>query len=904
MKKKSTRFLVLIISLAVLATLAVGALVFAFMKGNIFSFLATDETKTMIAVNTESKVDDVLPASTGDLTETPEITDHVLADPTTAESFTQGSEEDSSSETEEDTTKESKIDWPHEREGVWAAFSHAENDFELDENMTLFADSDHFSKVPLRLFGGQYNRVVFFNDTEKACKIYFNTSVSGTFDERTFELAGGEQKEFRFIVKENITATYALAFSGENIDLCYIPNNGELERVNREFSLAAGTVVYIDGAASGYDIHQLYRLPACEIVWKGNGVTGEFIALNTNATKWNNESIAGKYAVGGVSGVELIRVSILPSENAFVTREICYTQSGNAFKVDIPIDVAQGDTSKTRLNIVANGNIELSGEGKNADGTVDIFKPVICKVTNLKGESHSYQLTAGYESYNVPTVYITTNNGKMVSSKSKYIAGTFSMDASKVPGIESIPQTTMQIKGRGHSTWKKEKKPFAIKFDEKVSILGLPSNRDWILLANYFDPTMSRNYIAYEMARNLSFTFTPSTYPVQVIYNGKYIGMYCIGDKVEIASGRVNQTKHSAAVDRDYLIEVRGYETGYRMGQSAFQAGLLRDVAILNPEPEEISAEQFSYISNYVKQANDAVVNLTNYEDYIDVDSLIDWFIITELTYNCDGAFNRSVFIQKRAGQKLSFQPVWDFDLAFGNIGNLTPDYDSWACSQNGFTDTEITWGTYLIKDPKFRDRLQKRWEEVRGILHTSSEQSLATMYHLMEKAGDANFAKWVVPGVKLGWEWDFVSEYTDYKMHLDYIKNFLNNRFKKLDDVFIDRKPMRIFVDGRLTYETTDTTPLPTQPTVTEVETTIEDPTESTSETMEDNTTEADTTAAETEADATLPDTSTESVDATENDTEVETKVAVTDGPSDQETVTVCDTTSEKAEVSAGDLE
>lgn len=802
MKKKSTRFTILILSLSVTVLLVIGAVVFLALKGGLLSTVNTRETQSEVANNDETTHIVSEQPDTEPIINELSTNATIESGPIESETVSEEGSSETPTQTEENTTEESEIVWPHERKGVWAAFSHAEKEEDLDASMTLFSDASVPSKNALRLFGKQINRLVFFNDSKSDCRILFDTSVSTDEQEPVFTLKPGEEKEFRFTVKENVTANYQLAYSGKAGNTCYIQNNEQLVRINREFPLSEGTVVSIEGAASAYDIHELYQLPPCEILWKGSGVTGRFIALNTNATKWNDELIAGNYPVGGASGVELNSVSILPAQNAFTNRELKYKQSGNAFKVAIPIDIAQEGTTNARLNISANGNIELSGEGANPDGTVDLFKTVICKVTNLKGESHSYQLTGTYESYNVPVVYITTSNGKSVTSKSKYITGTFSMDADNVPGVESIPNMTMQIKGRGHSTWKKDKKPFTIKFDQKVSVLGLPANRDWVLLANYFDPTMSRNYIAFELARKLNFDFTPTTFPVQVIFNGKYIGMYCIGDKVEIATSRVNQTEHSAAVDRDYLIEVRGYESGYRMGQSAFTAGLLREIAIKNPEPEEITPEQYKYISEYVKAANEAVVNLSNYEDYIDLDSLIDWFIITELTYNCDGAFNRSVFIQKRAGGKLTFSPVWDFDLAFGNISNLTPDYDTWACSQNGFSDTDITWGTYLVQDPKFRDRLQKRWEQVRQTLRATATQSLATMRHLMDKAGDANFAMWVTPGERLGWEWEFASKYTDYKLHIGYIEVFLEKRFNVLDKVIIDRVPMRRFVDGQILGE------------------------------------------------------------------------------------------------------
>ena len=46
----------------------------------------------------------------------------------------------------------------------------------------------------------------------------------------------------------------------------------------------------------------------------------------------------------------------------------------------------------------------------------------------------------------------------------------------------------MKIRGRGNSTWSYfPKKPYRIKLDEKSEVLGLKSDKDWIVLANYND---------------------------------------------------------------------------------------------------------------------------------------------------------------------------------------------------------------------------------------------------------------------------------------------------------------------------------------------------------------------------------------------------------------------------------
>ena len=60
---------------------------------------------------------------------------------------------------------------------------------------------------------------------------------------------------------------------------------------------------------------------------------------------------------------------------------------------------------------------------------------------------------------------------------------------------------------------------------------------------------------------------------------------------------------------------------------------------------------------------------VVDYENYIDVPSFIDYFLINELTKHVD-AFKLSFYMHKKKdsnGGKLHMGPIWDFNLAFGN---------------------------------------------------------------------------------------------------------------------------------------------------------------------------------------------------------------------------------------------
>ena len=85
---------------------------------------------------------------------------------------------------------------------------------------------------------------------------------------------------------------------------------------------------------------------------------------------------------------------------------------------------------------------------------------------------------------------------------------------------------TGRIRGRGNSTWLwYPKKPYRMKLDEKASILGLDEEKDWVLLANYRDPTHLMNTFTFAAGQELGLPYTNHSRFVEVTLNGEYIGL-------------------------------------------------------------------------------------------------------------------------------------------------------------------------------------------------------------------------------------------------------------------------------------------------------------------------------------------------------------------------------------------
>ena len=87
----------------------------------------------------------------------------------------------------------------------------------------------------------------------------------------------------------------------------------------------------------------------------------------------------------------------------------------------------------------------------------------------------------------LPIIFINTKDNTPIISKDSYVDGTFKLDGAGI--YSDISATDLTIKGRGNSTWSMPKKPYKLKFKDKISLFNLTEAKDWVLLANYQDPT-------------------------------------------------------------------------------------------------------------------------------------------------------------------------------------------------------------------------------------------------------------------------------------------------------------------------------------------------------------------------------------------------------------------------------
>lgn len=326
-----------------------------------------------------------------------------------------------------------------------------------------------------------------------------------------------------------------------------------------------------------------------------------------------------------------------------------------------------------------------------------------------------------YQYAGLPRIVIETENHKKIGNTETEIPAKLQIWGGRAPESDVM---TLTIRGRGNDTWRYPKKPYAIKFENKVSLLGMPSAKKWVMLANYRDRTLMRNAVAFELARKTSLVWTPEGRFAEVFLNGQYLGCYYICDKIEVKKNRLELG------DEGYLLEFDShYDEEFKFKTT------YNDLPVNIKYPKNIDNVSFNYIVNYVDTTEILLKqdeNSIDYQDYIDQDSFADFFLVLAISNNAEAHHPKSVFMHKRSQDKLTAGPVWDFDYATFNINKV------------GFTNTKAAVFKDLFQKRAFKDALINHWnlnkagfEDVVGYI-----DSLADYISI---AGQRNAALWPI---------------------------------------------------------------------------------------------------------------------------------------------------------------
>ena len=381
------------------------------------------------------------------------------------------------------------------------------------------------------------------------------------------------------------------------------------------------------------------------------------------------------------------------------------------------------------------------------------------------------------ERTDLPTVFITTEGEAPVTTKENYVNCTVSI----IGADGGVENQSARIKLRGNSTLAQDKKPYKLKFDEKVDLFCEGKAKEWTLLANHMDYSLSRNYLVYSVAEVLdNLKYTTSVHFVDVYLNGRYDGVYTLCEQVETGKNRVDIPDDLDVTDTGYLVEMDARATVEGVeNRDWFSIDFGQPYAIKSPdtEDEQFTSAHVEFIKNYMSLAREALVSgeWSRVLEYLDVKSFVDGYIIDELFKPCDIGFS-SFYMYKDAGGKLCRGPIWDYDLSSGN--SQPPASNDTSAF---YTAAVNVWYAELLKYDQFRTMIGTRLHQVGDDIEARLDSCFEEIYSI-KSCLERNFERWAILGTfTMEWNSADACAIDNYDGQLSFLRNWMTDSYATL---------------------------------------------------------------------------------------------------------------------------
>lgn len=396
------------------------------------------------------------------------------------------------------------------------------------------------------------------------------------------------------------------------------------------------------------------------------------------------------------------------------------------------------------------------------------------------------------EPFRVGDIYITTEGALSEEYQQAKIRVDF--------GKDSIAEQTVRIKHRGNLSLKyADKKSYNIKFEEKVSFLGMEQGKKWSLLADPFDKSLLRPILAMEYAHSIGIKVTSQTRLCRVWLDGKYQGVYTALEPVDDGKRGIDIDLKNG----DFLFERNFNPTRVEEDITYFTTSANMRFEVNAPETP--TADELKHIVATVNAMEAAIKtkDFAQYSKVIDVASFVNFYIFQELIKDVDfGHFSTRYYVKNGI---LYAGPPWDLDLSMGNLTknhwedtymeyhNLSGYGDGSGDSTHSFWANEKDFYRWLCQDEAFMKLVAKRWAEVKAMtdnLVQANELGLSRIDWYLENAGEileSNYTKegagWPLSYKLVSLEYDEPAK--DYVGNVEILRNWLIRRIAWLDNAF-----------------------------------------------------------------------------------------------------------------------
>ncbi len=303
--------------------------------------------------------------------------------------------------------------------------------------------------------------------------------------------------------------------------------------------------------------------------------------------------------------------------------------------------------------------------------------------------------------------------------------------------------------------------------DDRVNIYDWEGTAEDIAKAIYKDKKASgmtktdRDALEDQLVQNLDWITSG-----EFTWNGT---SFQVSDYVQLPEG----------IDGGYLLELDTYDAYHEEQVSDFNTDADQPIQFKSPEYAVTNSALYNYAKNYVQSFENAVSSDDYYTEYenaqkhysqlFDIDSLVKYWMILELSSNCDG-MRYSNYMYKDFGGLFKMGPAWDFDWTW-NASYVVPTNEWWT-DQNYYNQS-VHWYKHLVKDPYFITKAYELYQAHKEEFSSVSADgglfdTLAETYAVSSKA---DLAKW--------------HSDQNYENELAKTKEYITSRFAWLEQQF-----------------------------------------------------------------------------------------------------------------------
>lgn len=370
----------------------------------------------------------------------------------------------------------------------------------------------------------------------------------------------------------------------------------------------------------------------------------------------------------------------------------------------------------------------------------------------------------------IPRIVIETENHREIKDRETEIPAKLQIWGEKAPESEVMELT---IRGRGNTSWTDmPKKSYKIEFTDKQSMLGMPKDRDWALIANHADKTLMMNYLMYHLSAELGAYYAPRCEFAELFLNKEYLGVYLLTETIKISKHRIcipeNQNSFIIEIDSRVKESEQPFYSSILTNDSNQKAFRIHYPKNATQTTLLTIENQITSFESYLKKIDSLKEN--NVSQWIDIDEHIKHYWIQEFSKNYDATFQTSVYFSWQKGDVIKMGPIWDFDLAFGNHSVTSVNQP-----QNWYIKSAY-WNAFLFKDSTMNNARITFWIKNKKTFLKIIDKIDSTK-NLLEKSAKNNFKKWDILPSTQGWY--LQHSYNSYSDACANLKKWIKQRIE-----------------------------------------------------------------------------------------------------------------------------